>query len=236
MLPITANTSFSDLAVSFEVWIFMGIFIIMNSKSPKDSALKCFIFFLISQPLVYLIQDVITHSRLFITYYKYWFILTILTIPMGFIGYYMKKNKWWGLLILAPMLLLVGKEYSNYLAETMFSFPRHLLTTLFCLATMIIYPIAIFKDKKIKIAGVVCSILIILIMTVLTILNPQVYRTTLVSNGGSEGIIFDDTYKVYLADESYKAGKTEVIIESPDGEKTVFDITIKKNTYDLTKK
>ena len=257
MIPILKDTSFSDLTVTFEVWVLFGIFIIMNSKSAKDSALKCFIFFLISQPLVYLIQDVITHSRLFITYYKYWFILTILTIPMGFIGYYMKKNKWWGLLILAPILLLVGEEYSNYLAETMFSFPRHLLTTLFCLATMIIYPIAIFKDKKIKIAGVVCSILIILIMTVLTILNPQVYRTTLVSNGGSEGIIFDDTYKVYLADESYgnlyikyedgiedwllnaefkKAGKTEVIIESPDGEKTVFDITIKKNTYDLTKK
>ena len=52
MIPIARNTSLSDLAVTFEVWIFFGIFIIMNSKSPKDSALKCFIFFLISQPIV----------------------------------------------------------------------------------------------------------------------------------------------------------------------------------------
>ena len=28
----------------------------MNSKSPVDSAIKCFLFFLISQPLIYLIQ------------------------------------------------------------------------------------------------------------------------------------------------------------------------------------
>ena len=91
MLPIVKDTSFSDLTVTFEVWILCGIFIIMNSKSAKDSAVKCFVFFLISQPLVYLIQDVINHSQLFITYYRYWFIWTIATIPMGFIGYSLKE-------------------------------------------------------------------------------------------------------------------------------------------------
>ena len=131
MLGIFDDTSFSDLAVTFEVWIFFGIFIIMNSKSNKDSALKCFIFFLISQPLVYLIQDVIKNSNLFSTYYRFWFLWTIATIPMGFIGYYMKKDKWWGLLILIPMLLFVGEECMGYLSKTMFSFPRHLLTTIF---------------------------------------------------------------------------------------------------------
>ena len=45
MLPIAKDTSFSDLTVTFEVWILFGIFIIMNSKSAKDSALKCFIYF-----------------------------------------------------------------------------------------------------------------------------------------------------------------------------------------------
>ena len=45
MLPIVKNTSFSDLTVTFEVWILCGIFIIMNSKSAKDSAVKCFVFF-----------------------------------------------------------------------------------------------------------------------------------------------------------------------------------------------
>ena len=98
MLPIASDTSFSDLTVTFEVWILFGIFIIINSKSAKDSALKCFVFFLISQPLVYLIQDMINNSSLFTTYYKYWFIWTILCLPMGFIGYYIKKDKWWGII------------------------------------------------------------------------------------------------------------------------------------------
>ncbi|MEE3343789.1 MAG: hypothetical protein VZS44_06845 [Bacilli bacterium] len=123
----------------------------MNSKSNKDSALKCFVFFLISQPLIYLVQDVINHSQLFITYYRYWFLWTIFCVPMGFIGYYIKKDKWWGLLILSPILIFLGFHFSRYLSETIFSFPRHLLTTIFCLVTLIIYPLYLFNNKKNKV-------------------------------------------------------------------------------------
>lgn len=45
IIPIAKDTSFSDLVATFEVWILFGIFIIMNSKSAKESALKCFVFF-----------------------------------------------------------------------------------------------------------------------------------------------------------------------------------------------
>ena len=255
MLPIAKDTSFSDLTVTFEVWIFFGIFIIMNSKSAKDSALKCFIFFLISQPLVYLVQDAINHSNLFITYYRFWFTWTIACIPMGFIGYYMKKDKWWGLLILAPMLLLTGEEYAGYLSEAMFSFPRHLLTTFFCISTIIIYPLAIFKNKTIKIVGVIISSIIIIAFTIICIINPPVYSTDILFNG--EKYKFDDNYKVYLTDNKYgelsiryesgiedwkvhaefkKAGKTEFILESPDGKKTAFDISISRSTYTIVEK
>ena len=93
LIPSLKNTSFHDIVVTFEVWILFGIIIIMNSKSAIDSALKCFVFFLISQPLVYLIQVPFNSLGFGIfVYYKYWFIWTILTIPMGYIGYYMKKD------------------------------------------------------------------------------------------------------------------------------------------------
>ena len=255
MIPMAKDTSFADITVSFEVWIFFGIIIIMNSKSAKDSALKCFVFFLISQPLVYLIQDVIKHSSLFITYYRNWVIWTVATIPMGFIGYYMKKDEWWGLLILAPILVLLGEHYSTYLSETIFSFPYHLLTTLFCLITLIIYPIAIFNNKKNKIVGIVISVLIILVMTGLALSKPSVYNTTIFVNG--EEHKFDNTYKVYLTDESFgkvyivfekdiddymvnaefkKAGKAELVLESPKGEKEIYEIDIKDHTYSVNKK
>ena len=255
MIPMLRDTSFSDLTVTFEVWIFFGIFIIMNSKSAKDSALKCFIFFLISQPLAYLVQDLINHSNLFMTYYRFWIGWTIACVPMGFIGYYMKKDKWWGLLILTPIMILLGFEYSRYLSMTMFFFPKHLLTSLFCVITLIIYPLAIFKNKKVRIAGEVINVIIIILMSVICLLNPPRYSTELFSNG--DEYQFDDTYKVYLKDSKYgdlsikyndsfedwmvhaefkKGGKTEFVLESPDGEKRVFDITIEMNKYSIKEK
>ena len=166
-------------------------YLLLNSKSAKDSALKCFAFFLISQPLVYLIQDVINRSSLFVTYYRFWFIWTIATIRMGFIGWYMKKDKWWGLLILAPMLVLLGYHFGQYLEMTIFSFPKHILTTMFCAITMILYLLVIFKDKVIKIVGIITGIIILIVFSFLTLQQPKGYDTDILTNGGSDGAIFD---------------------------------------------
>ena len=118
IIPIFHNTSFITITVTFEVWILFGIIIIMNSKSNLDSALKCFVFFLISQPLVYLIQVPFSWQgwNLF-GYYKFWFIWTLLCFPMGFTGYWMKKDKWWGYLILLPMIVLTADSYAVYLTD-----------------------------------------------------------------------------------------------------------------------
>ena len=257
MLSIAKDTSFSDLTVTFEVWIFFGIFIIMNSKSAKDSALKCFVFFLISQPLVYLIQDVINHSNLFLTYYRFWIAWTIGTIPMGFIGYFMKKDIWWGLVILKTMLIFLGLHYSGFLNQTIYSFPYHLLSTLFCFITLLLYPICIFNNKKVKTTGIIISVLIILVMTVITFTNNTGYNTTILVNGGDAGAVFDDSYNVYLEDSKYgkvyieydesledykinaefkRAGKTDLIIEDSNGNRKVYEIDIKRNSYDINKK
>ena len=258
ILPIAKDTSFADIAIQFEVWILFGIFIIMNSKSAKESALKCFVFFLISQPLVYLIQVPFASLGwgLFV-YYKYWFIWTLLTIPMGFIGYYMKKDKWWGLLILTPMLLFLGFHYSGYLGQTIYNFPYHLLSTVFCIITLLLYPICIFNDKKVRITGFIISILIILTMSIITLTNNTVYNTTVLVNNGSAGAVFDDSYNVYLEDDSYgkvyiikdqniedymvnaefkKTGKTNLILEDSNGNKEIYEINIKNNSYDINKK
>ena len=78
ILPITKDTSFRDIAIYMEWWILFGIIIIANSKSHLDSALKCFVFFLISQPLIYLIQVPFSEMGFgLFRYYKYWFMLTL---------------------------------------------------------------------------------------------------------------------------------------------------------------
>ena len=255
ILPITKDTSFRDITISFEVWILFGIFIIMNSKSSKDSAFKCFVFFLISQPLVYLLQ--VPFSSLgweLFKYYGYWFKWTIATIPMGFIGFYMKKNKWWGLLILTPMLIFLGDHYYMYLRNTMYYFPHHLLSALFCLITLLLYGIGIFKTKVLKIISTSISFIIIVIATILAFTNKQVYNPTLLASGID--ITFDNTYKVYIDNskmgnvyieydeglEDYvingaftKAGKTNMILEDGNGEKIIYTIDLSYDTYSIEK-
>lgn len=258
VFPITNNTSFKDISIGFEVWILFGIIIIMNSKSAKDSALKCFIFFLISQPLVYLIQVPFSNMGIGIfTYYKQWFIWTIFTIPMGFIGYYLKKNKWWGMLILTPILLLLGTSYYEYLRETMYYFPFHLLSTLFCFITLLIYPIYVFNDKKIKWIQMIISIFIILIMSIMAFKNKIVYSTSILISGDEDSIVFNENYNAYLENSQFgkvyitydedveeylikaefkKAGKTNLILVNESGKETVFELFIGSNTFSINKK
>lgn len=250
------NTSFHDITVTFEVWILFGMIIITNSTSAKDSALKCFVFFLISQPLVYLIQ--VPFSKIgfgLFNYYEYWFKWTLLTIPMGFIGYYIKKEKWWSIIILTILILFLGVgSYELYLKETIFNFPYHLLTTIFCLITMILYPLCIFNNKKIKIASLIISILIIIGLTTYAFTHKKIYDATLLANG-SKNINLTEKSKAYLEKnigkvcikyeeglEDYilngeftKVGKTKLIIIDENNKKTEFNLTIKSDSFNLKK-
>lgn len=252
-VPLLKDTTITDIATFFDFWIFCGIFIIMNSKSNKDSALKCFIFFLISQPLIYLVEVPFSHLgwSLFV-YYKYWFIWTILTIPMGYIGYYIKKDKWYGLIILAPILVLLSTSVDSSLGGLIYSFPHHLINLIFVISTLIIYPLALFNNKYLKYIGLAISIILIIIFGSKPLLNKPVYETTL--RCSSEELYFDENYDVYISDNKlgevsveyedqiedycihskfYKTGDTELTIESPDGDIREFELQIGKNTYSL---
>lgn len=149
LIPFTKDTSFRDIAISFEWWILFGIIIISNSKSPLDSALKCFIFFLISQPLVYLIQ--VPFSSLgwgLFGYYRYWFYWTLACLPMGYIGYYIKKKNYLSILILSPMIIFLVLLGIGYLNSAIESFPNHLLSGLCCFVFITVVILGLFDNKK----------------------------------------------------------------------------------------
>ena len=256
IIPSLLYTSFHSITATFELWILFGIIIIMNSKSNKDSAIKCFVFFLISQPIIYLLQVPFSFLgwRLF-SYYKYWFIWTVLCLPMGYIGYYLKKDKWYSYMILFPMILLTLYSYNTYLSYFLFSYPKYILITLFCIGVLYIYPIYIFNNKRIKIIGTIISTILIISVTLLNLLNLPVYSTEILSNNNEHS--FDSTYKVYLKDKKYgnvkihylnsiedymihadfkKEGKTILVIENPNGEKKEYNITIRRDTYKINKR
>ena len=256
IIPALLYTSFHAITATFEVWILFGILIILNSKSNLDSALKCFVFFLISQPLVYLIQVPFSWQGwgLF-QYYRYWFIWTVLCLPMGYIGYYMKQDKWWGYLILLPMIALTAESYSTYFSDFQFYLPKYVLITLFCACAIILYPVLIFRNKKIRAAGAAIGTVIVIALTVIGLLNPPVYSTEIMGN--NEEHPFDDSYTVSLADAKYgdvsiyydealedfflhadfkRGGDTVLTMISPTGERTDYDLHVERDTYKVTKK
>ena len=253
IIPALHYTSFIAITVTFEVWILFGILIIMNSKSNLDSALKCFVFFLISQPLVYLLQ--VPFSQLgwgLFGYYRYWFLWTLLCFPMGYIGYYMKKGKWWGYLILLPMIVLTACSYLGYFSDFLFSMPRYILISVFCAAAMILYPVMIFTDRRIRLVGAGIGCAAVVALTILCLLNPPVYSTELMGN--SEEHRFDDSYTVYLEEAKYgdveirylesvedyfvhaelrRSGDTVLTLVSPAGEKTEYKLHIERDKYTI---
>ncbi len=252
-VPSLFDTTVTDIATYFDFWIFCGIFIIMNSKSNKDSALKCFVFFLISQPVIYLCEVPFKSMGwdLFV-YYKPWFIWTLFCLPMGYIGYYIKKNKWYGVLILLPVMILLGMGFAQTIINIKYSFPKHLINTLFIIVSFIMYPLLLFKDKKLKYIALTMNIIIMIAFGLEPMLKPSTYDTILKCS--SETFVYDNTYKAYLENSEYgdlsieyeknieaycihasfkKPGDTKVILENPEGQKQYFKIHIDKMTYSL---
>lgn len=158
---IPDGNSFHDIAVTPEWWVLPAILIIVNSKKPLEAALKTFVFFLISQPLVYLIQVPFNSMgwNLF-GYYKYWFIITLFTFPGAFIGWFIKKDKWYSGIILSVMTVLLALEGVYFVDSFLQNPPNHLLTIIYCFASIPLYIFLIFKNKAPRIITVIITVLL----------------------------------------------------------------------------
>ena len=127
IVPIFKDTSFERMGSLFESWIFFAVIIMANCYQKEDTkngsffdkirqplicAAKVFVFFLISQPLIYLFEVPFKEMgwKLF-GYYPYWFKWTLATIPMAFIGWYINKKNWLSLIILSPILFVLTSDY-----------------------------------------------------------------------------------------------------------------------------
>lgn len=172
------GNSFHDIAVTMEWWVLPAILIIVNCKKPLEAALKTFVFFLISQPLVYLIQVPFNGMGwgLF-GYYPFWFKITLLTFPAAFIGWFMKKDKWYSGLILSAMTSLLVTVGIGYIFNTIENFPNHLVSIIYCFITIPIFIIFIFKDKKPRITTSIITIIVAVIYLFMTINASTPYET-----------------------------------------------------------
>lgn len=234
-IPALERTSFTAPAETLEAWIVLAVYIIMNCKSYKDSMLKTFVFFLVSQPLIYLIEVPFKEAgwSLF-GYYPFWGIVTVLTIPGAAIAYRVKKGDTLSALILSVAnvgMIIIGFDRIN---TVIYEFPRFIITLIFCLAFPVIFIVLLLKEKKSRIiassfaaAAVIAGILIFIIFP-----SDSTCSYYIEEGDWSVSYVSDDGLNVEVLGEeslefsSHKNGNYNVTLTSSDGRVKNYSVSV----------
>lgn len=149
LLPGINRTSVSNIGVTFECWILFALIIIINCETPLEAGLKTFVFFLISQPLIYLLQVPFNPMgwELF-SYYPRWAVWTVLCFPGAMLAWFVKKDKWYSALILSVATGFLAYECIYFLHDCVDHFPHMLIATLFCAVLAVILILALLKNRR----------------------------------------------------------------------------------------
>lgn len=166
LVPALKETSFQDIGISYEWWVLFAVIIVVNCEKSTEAMIKCFVFFLISQPLVYAVEIVFGNMTLHtaIGYYEFWFKLTLLCLPGGFLAFYAKKQNLFGSIVLGlgnTILCVMGLDYC---VRTKADFPHHLLTAIFCFAAIAVMSIGIQKKGKYRLISAIAVPLLITVL------------------------------------------------------------------------
>ena len=163
LIPALKGTSFENMGVYPESWLLFAILIIMNCEKPLEAGLKTFVFFLISQPLIYLLQ--VPFNPLgwqIFQYYPRWFLITLLCFPGGIVAWFVKKDNFLSSLILAVACALSGALLGFFAKSCLRHFPHSLLSVLLCAALGFLLPAVLLKKKTNRIlpwvAAALCAV------------------------------------------------------------------------------
>ena len=173
-ITVPSGWSFHQIAATLEAWVVFAVFIISNCKKPLEASCKTFVFFLISQPLVYLIQ--VPFSALgfeLFMYYPYWFKITLLTFPGAFLGWFITKDKIYSGLILSVMTVLQMLIGIDYAKQCIADFPHMLFAALFCFASVPVMIFGVLHSASARNAALAATIAGTVLFSVFTILRSQ---------------------------------------------------------------
>ncbi len=152
-IPFLYNTSFRDIAISYEWWVLFAVIIASNCRKWWESALKIFVFFLISQPVVFLVEIPTLPLSQSFEYYKYWFFITLVTLPGGAIAYFIKKNNILGTLIISVAMAFIGIHGVSFI------FKGHILSAVFCALQIAAYVLVFTKKWQYKLIALIITVI-----------------------------------------------------------------------------
>ncbi len=163
LVDVFDETSFQDIGISYEWWVIFAVIVVVNCDKSMEAMLKCFVFFLISQPLVYIVQILLgslTADMAWLYYGGTWLPATFLTLPGGFIAYHCKKQNLLGAVILGLGNMIQAFMGVSYLYKAFHSFPHHLLSGIVCFASVFIMSFCIQKEKKYRLVSILLALIL----------------------------------------------------------------------------
>ena len=249
MMPGVQDTSLTDICATFECWVLFAAIIVTNTKTPWESALKCFVFFLISQPLVYLIQVPFAGWGI-MGYYRNWIIWTIATLPLGYAGWYITKNNIVAVIVMAAGSVFLAFHAAGFLHEAVTNPPWHILSFIFCVCLIFAMIFGCFEAGILRKVSVAIAVVVLAVATYFAF-NPGVDVTIGLSS-------YDDTIEVtsdcqitssdesvataeiiQISEELYSAGMhfvgygtTEITFTDADGSVRRYKATCEKSGTD----
>ena len=165
LIDVLDDTSFQDIGISYEWWVIFAVIIVVNCEKNREAMLKCFVFFLISQPFVYATEILLGDLTLDMAIYYYrsiWLPATILTLPGGFIAYYCKKQNIPGAVIMGLGNTIQAIMGVHYVTAAAGSFPHHILSVIVCFGSIFLMSFEIQKENRYRLI----SLLVPLVLTV----------------------------------------------------------------------
>ena len=178
MVPFFKDTSFQDIGIAYEWWVIFAIIIVVNCKKNWEAMLKCFVFFLISQPIVYAVQILPGFERFdvaFIAYKTMWLPMTFAVLPGAFIAYYCKKQNVLGAIILGCGNAIQLFMALDYVVKCVGDFPHHILSAAVCVVSIFVMSFYIQKEKRNRVISFIVPIVLVVAAVVLMAMTGRLH-------------------------------------------------------------
>ena len=236
MIPTFSETSFHNMGVCLEAWVLLALFIILNCEKVLEAGLKTLVFFLISQPLIYLIQ--VPFSSLgfgLFRYYIYWAEITLLTFPGAMLAWFLKKHNWMSVAVVTLInVVLLGIELPGHLTTLVRNFPMQLFACIFIIAEVLLLLFLCLRDKGKRLIAALAAAGIFLAALLLT--TNLIFTGTASNSTFLEGeapftvVSCDDGLEITIHDNvaELKAdtyGTYQARIQSSDGQVQTIEMT-----------
>lgn len=170
VIPVLKDTSFQDIGTYFEWWVIFAVIIVVNCRKNLEAMIKCFVFFLISQPVVFAVEVLVGYldlERALYYYTQIWLPITLLTLPGGFLASYCSRQNAFGAVVLGLGNTIQATLAVVYLVKMVSDFPHHLLSFLVCVGSIPVMTFCIQKKKSNRLIALLLPILLLVLLLIL---------------------------------------------------------------------